>query len=389
MRVSAARYTFRAGGCEMAVCCCYPKTTVMLEDHWPPRSTAFRKLLRRSALRRSSWRKAVVAVVLLTAVHAALLVWGAARHSPVWDEPGHLVAGISHWTFGRFDLYRVNPPLVRVISSLPVVLCSPSMSWRGYRDSVDTRPERSLRRTFVALNTTRLFHLHTVSRWTCVPLIMLGAYACYRWGLELYGEGAGLLAMTLWCCSPAILAYGQLITPDAAAAALGASAGYCFWRWLRREDRTEALAAGCTLGAAQLAKTSWIVLFGVWPLLWLLWCVGRPRRAATEAVWRGPAQFVLLLVIALVALNLGYGFQGSFRKLADYSFVSGLFGGRSANVDGGHRPRNRFEASWVGQLRVPLPSDYLMGIDLQKSDFEGKMWSYLRGEWRLGGWWYY
>ena len=31
----------------------------------------------------------------------------------------------------------------------------------------------------------------------------------------------------------------------------------------------------------------------------------------------------------------------------------------------------------------------MRGIDLQKWDFERKMWSYLRGEWRLGGWWYY
>jgi hypothetical protein len=30
-----------------------------------------------------------------------------------------------------------------------------------------------------------------------------------------------------------------------------------------------------------------------------------------------------------------------------------------------------------------------MGIDLQKWDFERKMWSYLWGEWRMGGWWHY
>jgi hypothetical protein len=30
-----------------------------------------------------------------------------------------------------------------------------------------------------------------------------------------------------------------------------------------------------------------------------------------------------------------------------------------------------------------------LGIDLQRADFEGNMYSYLRGEWRVGGWWYY
>ena len=58
----------------------------------------------------------------LLAAHALLLGWGALRHSPPWDEVPHLVAGISHWELGRFDLYRVNPPLVRIVAALPVIV---------------------------------------------------------------------------------------------------------------------------------------------------------------------------------------------------------------------------------------------------------------------------
>ncbi|MBC7078029.1 MAG: hypothetical protein H5T92_06975, partial [Synergistales bacterium] len=50
---------------------------------------------------------------------------------------------------------------------------------------------------------------------------------------------------------------------------------------------------------------------------------------------------------------------------------------------------NRFADTWLASLPVPLPKNYVMGIDLQKWDFERKMWSYLRGQWQLGGWWYY
>jgi hypothetical protein len=48
---------------------------------------------------------------LLLAIQAGLLAWSATRHSPSVDEMGHLAAGVSHWELGRFDLYRVNPPL--------------------------------------------------------------------------------------------------------------------------------------------------------------------------------------------------------------------------------------------------------------------------------------
>jgi hypothetical protein len=50
-------------------------------------------------------------VLLLLLIHGFLLSYGALVNSPVTDEAAHLVAGISYWHFGRFDLYRVNPPL--------------------------------------------------------------------------------------------------------------------------------------------------------------------------------------------------------------------------------------------------------------------------------------
>jgi hypothetical protein len=51
---------------------------------------------------------------------------------------------------------------------------------------------------------------------------------------------------------------------------------------------------------------------------------------------------------------------------------------------------NRFRDCWWGVLPVPLPADYVSGIDLQRHDFEGHMPpSFLAGEWRQGGWWYY
>lgn len=37
--------------------------------------------------------------------------------SPTDDETAHLPAGVSYWQFGRFDLYPVNPPLVKLVAA--------------------------------------------------------------------------------------------------------------------------------------------------------------------------------------------------------------------------------------------------------------------------------
>jgi hypothetical protein len=97
----------------------------------------------------------------------------------------------------------------------------------------------------------------------------------------------------------------------------------------------------------------------------------------------------LVLLLALYVLNLGYEFEGTLQKLGEYAFVSEALGGRREQSLKQSTVGNRFLNTWLAGVPVPLPSNYVQGIDVQKWDFERKMWSYLRGEWREGGWWYY
>ncbi len=93
-------------------------------------------------------------------------------------------------------------------------------------------------------------------------------------------------------------------------------------------------------------------------------------------------------LLGLYVLNAWYAFDGTFTRLGDYRFVSQTL--RGEGTPEGHRARgNRFAGTWVGALAVPLPKDYVAGIDEQKEDFEQLRHSYLRGEIRRGGWWYY
>src|SRR4051794_39400286 len=70
-----------------------------------------------------------LATAMTLIIHAGLLAWGAYQHSPTIDEVGHLPAGLYHWQTGRFELYRVNPPLVRLIATWPLSLRAPSIDW--------------------------------------------------------------------------------------------------------------------------------------------------------------------------------------------------------------------------------------------------------------------
>jgi len=334
-------------------------------------------------------------------VHAGWLAWSATWQSPTLNEPGHLASGIAHWKLGRFEPYAVNPPVVRMIAALPVLAVGCETDWSSFRGRPGERPEFPIGSDFIKANGGRSQWLFVLSRWACLPFSLLGAWMCFLWGRALFGDWAGVFACVLWCVEPNIIAHGQLITSDIAATSLGLVAMWTFWKWLQQPGWWSAGIAGVGLAMAVLAKFSWLVLFGLWPLLWILVHLQRWRETKAKSQTSAPldqgilrdqplpaqaAQMLVLIVVAIYGINLAYGFDGSFSRLGSFQFASKSLSGQSQPG----RLANRFVDSWMAGIPAPLPRQFVLGIDLQKKDFEHfPHESYLRGEWRQGGWWYY
>ncbi len=368
-----------------------------------------------------SARGETITVLVLLTTHAGLLAYSATRHSPTHLEPAFLAAGISHWQFGRFELYRVNPPLVRMVAALPVLAVGCETDWSQFYDGPGSRAEFSAGVAWIKANGTQSIPLFFYARWACIPFSLIGGYFAYRWANELYGNGAGVVTLFIWTFEPNMLAHAEFITPDCACWAFGVLAGYTFWRWLKMPTWTRAGLAGLSLGLAELSKLSWLILFGLWPVLWLTWrwleikkgenpesrvairAASAPRLFAntqsltSNASTSNPRptaidprprlrQLIAILLLAVYLLNLGYAFDGFGTRLKDFQFVSTTLTG----LDESGQPGNRFRDTWLGQLPLPVPKQYVLGFDSQKKDFEEfHHSSYLRGEWKQGGWWYY
>lgn len=175
--------------------------------------------------------------------HAVLVVWTASCYSPTRDEPAHLAAAVSHWQFGDFSLYRVNPPLVRMTAALPALLLGARTDWSEFDPNPTSRAEFRAGRRMVAANGARIVTLIFWGRIACLPFTILGAYICWRWAAELYGPLSGVLAATLWSFCPVVLGHAALMTPDVPATSLGLLACYLFWRWLKAPTWASALCA--------------------------------------------------------------------------------------------------------------------------------------------------
>lgn len=327
-----------------------------------------------------AWRRSAIAVL---ALQYCLLFGITIGNGPVIDEIGHLTSGVHQWKFGTFHLYRVNPPLVKWIAAVPALLGDPKFEWKHAVDSLHSRPEFAVGLDFIEVNGLDAYWYHAAGRVLVLPLTVLCGWVCFLWARDLYGPRAGFLACLLWCFSPTVLGWGSTFTPDAAASSLGCLAGYRFWKWLRSGDWVDALLCGLALGFAELAKMTWVILFALWPLLWLAW--RWMLRGTDDSPRPRLRQLLVILLLGLLLINAGYGFEGSFTPLGQYEFVSESLSGE----EGPDAAGNRIRGTWLENVPVPVPWNYLRGMDQQKADFEAGGNSYLLGEWSERGWWYF
>jgi hypothetical protein len=349
-------------------------------------------------------RLSTVVAAILLAVHTGLLL-GSIRHTFITvDELGHMAAGLSYWETGRFSVYRVNPPLSKMLAVIPVMAADPVLDFGEIRDEPGVRAEWVIGPRFASTNQARLFDLICLARLMGLGWSALGGLLIFVWSRSLYGGVAGCLALALWCFEPNILGHAPLVTSDVPAAVMGLAATYAFVGFLRAPTWHRSTCAGVVLGLAVLTKFTLILFYFLWPTLWLACAVSLRRSGSSGRTpglplisTRTPslrvqlAQNALILVISILVINLGYAFDGTLKPLGEYGFSSRAFTGLPDSGRPGvwEGPGNRFRGTGLGSLPVPLPADVLLGIDVQRRDFESRWRSFLAGEWRRQGWWYY
>jgi hypothetical protein len=364
-----------------------------------------------------------LAVALLLTIHGTLAVRSLVGESPTIDEVVHLPAGISYWQRGTFRLYHHNPPLVKLVAAVPVLLSGAETEslyktayWRQ-----EPPNKAGFAHLFAYVNAEDYFRLFTRARLLMPLFSIVGGLVVYAWSSRLYGGPGGLLSLTLWVFCPNVLAHARLVTTDMGATALGVLATFTFWLYLKRPTWWHAAVAGLALGLAQLAKFSSILLYLLWPLLGLLHLAfDRDRSGLGRRLAIGFAQGLLILATSIVVIDVGYAFEGVGIPLGRFEFVSrsltrpappgnARLQGAETLINSALRYRvNRFRGTFLGPLPVPLPEHYLLGFDDQKMEAEGvprKFFQpdlpeaegeevagypvYLNGVMSQKSWWYY
>ncbi len=308
------------------------------------------------------------AVPLLLAAFVLLCAHGLLWDTPTVDEFAHLPSGWYYWQTGNFALFPQNPPLVKLLSALPLFLIHPAVDTAVRVQNTGWFPW-VFGTDFMERNRAIYDRVFLLGRLPIVLLGVLTGLLVYRWARELYGTGAGLAALILFVFCPSIVAHAHLATVDLGSAFFTVLALYRLYRYLRKPTLRRLVLCGLALGAAELSKFTGILLYPIFLTLVLI--PVEIRQDWKKQLGRNLASLATIVLLSLLVIDLGYLFQGVGRPLRDFHFES--------------RSMARV-ASLLPGLPAPLPAPYLQGVDdLQLINETGEYPNYLFGRWSRQG----
>jgi hypothetical protein len=333
-----------------------------------------------SSERRKSLIRFWLPVGCLLAIHAGLGISAAAQLTATHDEYWHLPIGLLNLRTGRFDFDDLNPPLCRVVAALPLALTSARTGAVDvYHDPMGWGD------VFIAQNGKHYQRYFAIGRSMIVLLSVLGGLVLAVWARELFGNRAGLLAAGLWAFEPNLIAHGSLVTTDMGAAAFFVFTLFAAWKFARQPGWKWALIFGGLLGLAQLAKFTSLVLYPISFLIFVLAAVAETPESSDSSSNQPKAarprvgtlkltgMWLAALVLSLAVLNVGYLFRGSFSTLGSYNFQSNVLKGTVHRLE------------LLRKLPIPLPHDYVTGLDHQRQVMEQQHPVFLDGQWSVDG----
>lgn len=331
--------------------------------------------------------RAVLATIILLSLQLAASTWRVYSHT--WDEPEHLAAGMELLDRGRYEYDTEHPPIARVLIALGPYLA-------GAR-SYGTPPPDGVQEGIDILYGTGHYDLYlTLARLGTLPFFALLLFAAWLWARRVAdSDHEALLAVLLLASVPPVLGHAALATLDVPAAATTLLALYLLQRWLMSTRRRDAILAGVAGGVAVGTKLSAIpflglgalVLFGALNSLRATAVAPQPNNPVSQrgGLKRRAVGVALMTVAVAMPIVIAYGRRSIDLTHAPPHFnwvLASLFHGRGWGRT----------SIYAGALHPRLPEafwDFLAGIAALKAHNDAGHLSFLLGELRSGGWWYF
>jgi hypothetical protein len=288
-------------------------------------------------------------------------------NSATVDEFTHVPVGLAQLRTGKFNMESMNPPLIRMWASLPLLFFKPTLNLQPGFENIDYV---FYARQFMLDNAPYYHTLMMLSRIMIFLLIIPLSLIVWTWVNKEYGIETGVAALFLLLLNPNILAHATLATTDFGLTVLFFAAVYVLKRFITIPNWKHVILAGIILGLAQCTKFTGLLLYPIYILGFILMALKSNKLPKKKLI--GIAS--IIFIISILIINCIYAFQLTGTPLRNFEFHSSLF--------------RMVKSILPDSLPIPFPYFYVLGIDSQLAYAKG-FDNYLNGTLSTTGWWYY
>ena len=222
------------------------------------------------------------------------------RETQTWDEACHIFAGYSYWTRGDFGINPEHPPLVKLLTTAPLLNLPLHAPPHG---KVFAKEEDfTAATTFVYSNNAEQIMFRT--RTMAALLTLLLAILIFVAAREMFGHIAALVALALFVFEPTLLAHGAVITTDMGMSLFLLATVYAFYRYVKRPSVVRLVSVGLASGLAMATKHSAVLIPPILILLGIAEVTERRRNSNAEEQPVKRGQTALRLVAAIIVIGL-------------------------------------------------------------------------------------
>jgi 4-amino-4-deoxy-L-arabinose transferase-like glycosyltransferase len=283
--------------------------------------------------------------------------------SATYDEVAYLKIGAKWWRTGdQSTITRMGSPLTFwKLQQVPVLWLVDHLGRREWIDEPIVHQRQLL----------------PVVRLGCLWIWLVAIALTAAWSRQSHGPRAMALAAWLFALSPNLIAHGTLATMELPLVAAATAMFWFFWRFLDRRRWPWFWASAVAAGLAFSCKFTAIVFPPIVAVVWWMarWQSG--ERRPLRLTWH-----VLSHTLAFVSLMLLTNFA-----------LTGFARMPLSTTEGKHPSLDKWLGAETAQevarlYETPLPQDWV-GFATQMHHQASGGASYLWGERRIKGWWYY
>ena len=315
--------------------------------------------------------------------------------SQTTDEAVHVTAGYTYLTKGDFRFNPEHPPLVKIISALPLLVINPQLpenfdqTWNNsenfFYDS--WRENRSLGEEFFYASGNDANQMIFWSRMPMVLLTLLLGLAIFLISLRHFGPIPALVATGFYALDPLITGHGHLVTTDIAITLGILLSTYTAWQLLKSPTWKHVVWFGLAFGFALLVKHTAIIFIPMLLILATISVINKKDKTYTSKVIKGLLGSTAIIILMIW---ISFGFQSrplpvTATATQDIILAQGKI--KSSDFSGNEAANKLYTVA--RPILSILPSDYLKGITMILNHTSGGHDSFLLGENSKTGWWYY